>query len=300
VQPDVSQPEVQEAPEQKLEAGTEALQPVEKREEQQPEEMIELKWGREERTAKAQTFNELASQLEASPDALRTWLQMGRDADRVYRDSLRREQDANRKLEEERARWEADRAKAPAPVVPQKRRSVADDPIAFWDEVATKLDKLDRLDRFERLEQMLETTVKNMDIERQQYTQMELENEYVQEHGRFMKEMEGRGRPFVSAEDLAQTIDRYIKEAPDGTTMREIIEAGYKIASYDRTTSATPKPMRPRPAPVRVLSGPTVNTSAEQSDGAQKPNETLDERRARLHKAVGGIRVGDVTGAFDG
>lgn len=276
-----------------VQPGKEALEDH-TQEESAARETVEFKWGRDSRNVDAEKVREFARELGASPDALRTWVQLGRDGGSIYSEVRRREQELARREAEIAAREQ--RMETPPPPVERRperpRRSVAENPVEFWDDLATRTDKLDKLDRLDRIESMLENVNKRYEQEREELNDYQLEQSFIREHADYMKELRERDPdlPQVDLQTIARHLDQFVTEIPPGTSIRELVETGYRLATWEDVGRIRARKQIERQTQPRArMEMPSAQPQMNLPETGPKPNETLEERRARLHRQVGGM-----------
>lgn len=287
-------PEASEAPQ--IEPGTEALQTPEAPA-PEPVPTTRFQWGRETREVPTEVINSTAEAFETSPEAVRTWLQMGRDAANVYSETRRQSTEvarreaalaAREKAMEERLAQLESRSAPPS----SRRPDITQDPVGFWNDVASRLDKLDKVDKIDVIERMLAETRERLDNEHRSKSEQAIDRQFIDEHRRLMEEKQRAGLPVVDLQLIAQTLDRFVTEIPEGTDIRDLLEMGYRIVSFDTVGQ------RRAQQEVERIRQPRARVTVPASQGLPEPStavpagETLEQRRARLHRQVGGITVG--------
>lgn len=272
-----------------------------------PEEVAELRWGRETKEVPISAVNSWADALGVTPEHVKTWTQMGRDAANVYAESRAREAELSRR----EAAYEAksrdlatkleklERANGVQPT--STRPDILADPVGFWNNVASKIDKLDKVDEIDEIKRMVNETHRRMEEEREAITDELSEQEFVNEYKVMMEQYKAKNLPSVELQVIAQALDKFVTEIPEGTSVRDLLDIGYRIVTWDRVGNARvnqeQRRIREQPrARVEVPSG--VDTPAS-VDGAP-PGETLEQRRARLHRQIGGMTMGEWHTTMDG
>lgn len=284
-------PEVEAPP---VVPGTEALtEPV------VPEsrETIPFKWGRDSREVDAETAKSMAEELGTSVEALRTWVQMGRNAADIYSETRRRDAELARREAEIEAKAKTFQERLDqrtGPPTNGKRPSITEDPVAFWNSVDARLDKLNEIEEVKR--ELAETKAQIVQRE-QAKSDEQLENTFVKEHQSLMDEYKKRELPYVDLQTIAQTLDRFVTEIPEDMSIRELIDMGYRIITWDRVgkaqAQAEQKRLRMPRAKLEIPAGATGGAETG-GDGAPPAGESLEQRRARLHRQVGGLTFGDL------
>lgn len=261
------------------------------------EETVEFKWGRDSRAVNAETARSLADGLGVSVEALRTWVQMGRNAADIYSETRRRDADLARREAEIEAKAKEFQERLDQRVGPQtngKRPSITEDPVAFWNSVDARLDKLNEVDFIKR--ELAETRAE-IGRREQAKSDEQMEQTFIKEHQGLMEEYKGKNLPYVDLQSIAQTLDRFVTEIPEDMSIRELIDMGYRIITWDRVgkaqAQAEQKRLRAPRAKLEIPAGASGGADTG-GDSAPPAGETLDQRRARLHRQVGGLTFGDL------
>lgn len=288
------QPVEPEAVETPVVPGTEAVTPPA---EPEVRETVPFKWGRDSREVDADTAKSMADELGTSVEALRTWVQMGRNAADIYSETRRRDAELARREAEIEAKAKAIQDRLDSRVGPStngKKPSITEDPVAFWNSVDARLDKLNELEDVKR--EIAETKAQ-ISRREQAESDSQLERTFVKEHADLMAEYKGKDLPYVDLQTIAQTLDRFVTEIPEDMSIRELIDMGYRILTWDRVgkakAQAEQKRLREPRARIEIPSG-TSSGADMGGDSAPPAGETLDQRRARLHRQVGGLTFGDL------
>lgn len=281
--------------EPQIEAGTEALQTPEAAPLEAPP-TTRFQWGRESVEIPSHVIHSTAEAFGKSPEAVQTWIQMGRDAANVYSETRRQAAEVARReasiaarekaIEERMAQLES------RPTAQRSRPEITQDPVGFWNDVASRLDSLPTADRMERMEKMIVETREQIAARREAEDQAAQDREFYRAHEALMEEKKRNGLPVVDLQTIASTLDRFVTEIPDGIDVRDLLEMGYRIVSWDTVGQRRAQQEAER------LRQPRARVMVPASQGAPEPpqgapaNETLDQRRARLHRQVGGMTVG--------
>lgn len=292
------EPEANEGLQPEVQGGRDALTSEPTPTPNVPESVEEFRWGRDRVNVPSSLIDQVAEAFGTTKDAAKTWIQMGRDASNVYSDSRKQAADlARREAELQAKQQEIDRrvqqleTRSAAP----GRPNLVDDPVGFWNNVASKIDKLDKVDRIDEIERMLSEQTRRLSEKERQESDAAAEREFVDEHARMADEWKRANLPYVDLQTIASTLDRFITEVPEGATVRDLLDMGYRIVTWDRVGKARAA------AETRRLSEPRAKVTipgASPGASAEGPpaGETLEQRRARLHQQVGGMTLGEWQG----
>ena len=238
------------------------------------EEIQELVVERERFQVPKETISRLAQATGRSEADMVRVLQTGMDHSRIYAEQRSAERELARRSAEIEAEKQALSARVPS-TAPTGRPKVEDDPVAFWAWTADRLEKLDQLDKF--MSDFKSTYAQ----EREARTDAEQEAQFFTLHEEMMEQKRAEGQPVVDARTLAATIDYYGIDLRPGLSLSDMMEAGYRIASWGVPAATTvPSLPRPRAVPPRQLV-PRASGGAPPATGPQ-PGETIEQRRERL------------------